>query len=180
MPKNQIIDPIESRKEGKIKFTPIPVNAYKSNPKEEIQEFGSSRLIRMYKDMVIIREFETMLNLIKTQGEYNDISYDHLGPAHLSIGQEAAAVGQSVYLDEKDFIFGSHRSHGEILAKCFSAVQKLKNQDMLTIMETFQDGSLLKIIEKDSHENTQDLAEDFVLYGTLAEIFARQTGFNQG
>ena len=67
--------------------------------------------------MVVIREFETMLNLIKIRGEYNDIPYDHPGPAHLSIGQEAAAVGMAYTLTVEDFIFGSHRSHGEILAK---------------------------------------------------------------
>ena len=35
-------------------------------------------------------------------------------PAHLSMGQEAAAVGQALTLDKDDLIFGSHRSHGEI------------------------------------------------------------------
>ena len=78
----------------------------------------------IYHDMVVIREFETMLNLIKTRGEYNEIPYNHPGPAHLSIGQEAAAVGMAFTLDADDFIFGSHRSHGEILAKGLSAIAK--------------------------------------------------------
>ncbi len=47
--------------------------------------------------MVIIREFETMLNLIKTRNEYNGVEYNHPGPAHLSIGQEAAAVRNGLY-----------------------------------------------------------------------------------
>ena len=38
--------------------------------------------------MVYIREFETMLNLIKTTGQYREIEYNYPGPAHLSIGQE--------------------------------------------------------------------------------------------
>ena len=122
MPKNQIIDPNESRKKSEITFSPIPVNQYSSNIKNEVKELGNERMIKIYKDMLFIREFETMLNLIKTQGEYEGIAYNHLGPAHLSIGQEAAAVGQSVHLTPEDFIFGSHRSHGEILAKCFSAI----------------------------------------------------------
>ena len=67
--------------------------------------------------MVVIREFETMLNLIKTTNEYNGIPYNHPGPAHLSIGQEASAVGMAYTLEVDDYIFGSHRSHGEILAK---------------------------------------------------------------
>ena len=58
--------------------------------------------------MVVIREFETMLNLIKTTNEYNGIPYNHPGPAHLSIGQEASAVGMAYTLGVEDFIFGSH------------------------------------------------------------------------
>ncbi len=180
MPKTQIIDPIESRKAGNIKLNSIPVNQYSSNINNEIKEYGKERLIRVYKDMLIIREFETMLNLIKTQGEYEGISYNHLGPAHLSIGQEAAAVGQSVVLNQEDFIFGSHRSHGEILAKCLSSIWQMNDGDLSNIMESFFDGNILKIVQKSPHSDQKDLAENFVLYGVLAEIFARHTGFNKG
>ena len=55
--------------------------------------------------MVIIREFETMLNLIKTTNEYKGIAYNHPGPAHLSIGQEAAAVGMAYNLNIDDYHF---------------------------------------------------------------------------
>ena len=36
---------------------------------------------------------------------------------HLSIGQEAAAVGTALALKKKDLVFGNHRSHGHYLAK---------------------------------------------------------------
>jgi 2-oxoisovalerate dehydrogenase E1 component len=35
-------------------------------------------------------------------------------------------------------------------------------------------------LKKDLTEHVKDLAVDFLLYGTLAEIFARETGFNRG
>ncbi|MBI4744819.1 MAG: thiamine pyrophosphate-dependent dehydrogenase E1 component subunit alpha [Actinobacteria bacterium] len=38
-------------------------------------------------------------------------------PCHLCSGQEAIAVGVCASLDEKDYIFGTHRSHGHYLAK---------------------------------------------------------------
>ena len=38
-------------------------------------------------------------------------------PVHLYSGQEAVATGLCFALNEKDFIFGSHRSHGHYLAK---------------------------------------------------------------
>jgi 2-oxoisovalerate dehydrogenase E1 component len=180
MPKKQIIDPKKTRQSSEITFQPIPVNQYRSNFKKELKPHGQERLIRIYEDMLIIREFETMLNLIKTQGAYEGIEYNHPGPAHLSIGQEAAAVGQAVHLSPEDFIFGSHRSHGEILAKCFSAIHQLDDQHLTTIMETFFEGTTFNVIKDESHATTREQAEAFVLYGTLAEIFARDTGFNRG
>ena len=39
--------------------------------------------------MEIIRAFENMLNEVKLRGNYKGIEYNHRGPAHLSIGQEA-------------------------------------------------------------------------------------------
>ena len=38
-------------------------------------------------------------------------------PVHLSIGQEAVAVGTSLNLDDKDVFFSSHRCHSHYLAK---------------------------------------------------------------
>lgn len=180
MPKIQNICPVEVRKASEITFKPIPVNQYKPDYKKEVKKYGVDRLKKMYYDMLVIREFETMLNMIKTQGAYAGIEYNHPGPAHLSIGQEAAAVGQAVNLDTNDYIFGSHRSHGEILAKCLSAVYQLEDDKLTKIMDEFFGGATVKPVKDGSQESVKDLAEDFVLYGTLAEIFARQTGFNKG
>ncbi|MCU0473853.1 MAG: thiamine pyrophosphate-dependent enzyme [Bacteroidales bacterium] len=130
--------------------------------------------------MVVIREFETMLNLIKTTNEYNGLSYNHPGPAHLSIGQEASAVGMAYNLNIEDFIFGSHRSHGEILAKGLSSIKKLDEDNLYTIMSSYFGGTALRVVEKDFQGNIKDLAELFLLYGALAEIFARENGFNKG
>jgi len=180
MPKSMFIKPERVRKLQIIKIKDIPINQYKSNFPQELEKFGREKLIQIYYHMLIIREFESMLNSIKIQGSYSGITYNHRGPAHLSIGQEAAAVGQSVYLNVNDFIFGSHRSHGEIIAKCFSAINQLNEDELLKIMKTYSGGICLKVIEKESKGNIRDLAEDFILYGLLAEIFGRSNGFNNG
>ncbi len=131
MPKTQFINPADVRKSKTLKLGSIPVNAYKKSMKDELAHFSKDDLVRIYRDMLIIREFETMLNLIKTKDEYKGIPYSHPGPAHLSIGQEAAAVGMAYKLDIDDYIFGSHRSHGEILAKGLSAIQKLDDDTFM-------------------------------------------------
>ena len=180
MPKAQIIDPSEVRKPGFVEFQPIPVNQYQKSVKEEKENFTAEEFKSIYHDMVLIREFETMLNLIKIKGEYNGTAYNHPGPAHLSIGQESAAVGMAWTLTVDDFIFGSHRSHGEILAKGMSAIHKLDDDQLTKIMESFFDGSVYNIVKKDFKGSVKELAKRFLVYGTLAEIFARKTGFNRG
>lgn len=176
------IDPKQTRARGMIKFTDIPVNQYSKTIEQEKENYTNEEFVRVFRDMAVIREFETMMNAIKTTGQYNGVEYNHPGPAHLSIGQEAAAVGQAFYLDTKDFIFGSHRSHGEILAKGLSAIQKLSDQELMNVMETYRNGTILRVVEKHC-KNTQsakDLAVSFLIYGTMAEIFARETGFTRG
>ena len=94
MPKSLYVDPNKMRAEGKIEFKDIPVNVYKKSVKDELKEgnFTKEDLIRIFRDMTICREFEDMLNQIKTQAKYADVETTYPGPAHLSLGQEAAAV----------------------------------------------------------------------------------------
>ena len=181
MPKSLTIDPAIARQRTTIQSSEIPVNAYVSDPQSEARCFSRSELLAIYHDMRLIREFETALDNIKKEGAYRGIAYEHRGPAHLSIGQEAAAVGQCVHLDPQDYILGSHRSHGEILAKGLSAIRKLDDDRLLDIMEKYMGGKALRVVEAiDKSGNLQGLAEAFLIYGTYAEIFARETGFNQG
>lgn len=180
MPKSQMINPVESRAAGSVEFTPIPVNRYRRTLADEKKRFPAADLIRIQRDMELIRAFETMLNEVKLRGAYQGIEYTHRGPAHLSIGQEAAAVGQCYPLGADDHIYGSHRSHGEFLAKGLSAIEKLEDRALMTIMEGYFDGQALRVVEKDAKGSAKDLAIDHLVYGALAEIFAREAGFNKG
>jgi 2-oxoisovalerate dehydrogenase E1 component len=183
MPKTLFIDPETLLKNGEIKFSDIPVNVYNKSIADEIAEgnYTNEDLIRIYRDMTILREFEDMLNQIKTQGKYGDIENTYPGPAHLSLGQEAAAVGEAYLLGKNDFTFGSHRSHSEILAKCLSCIQKLSDEELMKDMEEFFDGATLKAVKKVGKAATvKELAIQFILYGALAEIFARENGFHKG
>jgi len=181
MPKAMLVDPKSVRKPETLTLRDIPVNQYRGDIKKERERYGADRLRRVWYDMVTIREFETMMNTFKIQGAWEGIEYNHKGPAHLSIGQEASSVGECLNLTVDDFIFGSHRSHGEILAKCYSAIWQLDDKTLETIMKNFLGGETLAVAEKIPYTNgIKDLAENFVLYGTLAEIFARKAGFTRG
>ena len=71
--------------ETPIRVPEIPVNTYQKTVKDELGSFTTAEFMNIYRDMCYIREFETMLNLIKTTGEYQGVSYNHPGPAHLGI-----------------------------------------------------------------------------------------------
>ena len=166
MPKSIVVEPKEVRKPQILKLKDIPVNQYKSDFKKETNLYGTEKLKRIWYDMVVIREFETMLHNFKTQGVYNGIEYNHKGPAHLSLGQEASAVGECVNLTTDDFIFGSHRSHGEILAKCYSSLWQLTQnaegeKKLEAIMKNFLEGETLAMAEKIPYKDLCDLAENF-------------------
>lgn len=180
MPKSQFVDPKSVRQTGVLKLPEIPLCQYRKTLAEERKQYSDKQLVGVLSDMLVIREFETMLQKIKMEGSYEGVKYEHLGPAHLSIGQEAAAVGQALLLGVDDHIFGSHRSHGEILAKGLSAIHKLPDEQLLQIMKDFDQGSILRVVEAGAKGSVKDLATDFLIYGALAEIFARTTGFNKG
>ena len=181
MPKSILIDPAEMRQRGVLQAPAIPLNDYLPDPQAEAQAYGRANLVHIYRDMVYIREFETILDKIKKEGVYRDVVNQHLGPAHLSIGQEAAVVGQAYHLTPDDLIFGSHRSHGEILAKSFSAIERLGEGDLYATLQSYLGGNILRVVESFSlAQAVKPLAMDYMLYGIFAEIFGRETGLNRG
>ena len=181
MSKQLFVDPVELRKPGKITFEDIPVNVYNKTIQDEKANYSKEDFIRIFHDIAMLREFESMINSIKIKGEYQGFKHSYPGPAHLSMGQEAAAVGQAYILDLDDMTFGSHRSHSEVLARGLASIHKLPDDKLYQIMKDFMGGETLAPVEKlNKSGNVKDLATDFLLYGFMSEIFARRTGFHRG
>ncbi|MBO4953647.1 MAG: dehydrogenase [Clostridia bacterium] len=183
MPKSMYVDPKQAFKKRNIKFKDIPVCHYDKTIKDELdaKNFTKADLIGIYADMVAIREFETMLMDIKLKGNYNQKDYTYPGPSHLAIGEEATAVGQAYLLGVEDFIFGTHRSHHEVIAKGLSAIKKLSDDELTEIMKSYNNGVNYETVMKYSTaKNTKDLAKDFFMYGIMCELFAKDCGFSRG
>ena len=174
------IYPEDIFKPGKITFNDINVCQYNKSIADEKDNFSGEDFVRIYRDMCMIREFENCIDCLKKEGSYRGVDYNHAGPAHLSMGQEAAAVGQAYILSVDDHIFGSHRSHSEILAKGLSAIEKLDDDKLIEVMEQLWDGATLRVVEKGHTGSVKELAVKFLVYGAYAEMFARETGFNRG
>lgn len=70
----------------------------------------SEKLIKLYEIMQMIRKVECK---IAEEYKYDEIK----NPIHLSIGQEAIAAGVCIHLRKDDYVFGTHRSHAQYIAK---------------------------------------------------------------
>ena len=181
MTRSLLIDPIAVTRQQRLRIAPIDVNRYQATLADERNCYADDRLVAVFRDMVLIREIETMLHAIKRGEAYHGVSYAYGGPAHLSIGQEAAAVGQALALTRDDHCFGSHRSHGEIIAKGMAAIDESDEAELKTLMASYGEGRIVGVVEE--HVSTADVrakAQTFFVYGFLAEIFGRSTGFNRG
>ena len=72
--------------------------------------FSDADLLEMHRRMLVIRGFEERVAVLYRDGEVP-------GFVHLSIGQEASAVGACWPLGPHDVITSTHRGHGHCLAK---------------------------------------------------------------
>ena len=180
MPKSIDVNPERLQQPGKLEFPNIPLYQYRTDISTEQTTRGDAALINVLRHMLIVREFETMLNAVRSTGEYAGVSCHYAGPAHLSVGQEASAVGMALALAADDHIFGNHRSHGEFLAKGLAAINEYNNNQLGELMSAHGGGKLLRAVESTLGGSGKQLGENFLLFGFLSEILMRATGFNQG
>jgi 2-oxoisovalerate dehydrogenase E1 component len=74
------------------------------------ESVSSAELLRLYGQMVLLRQFELAAQARYKAGEMP-------GFIHLYIGEEAVAVGVCAHLQNADWITSTHRGHGHALAK---------------------------------------------------------------
>ena len=77
---------------------------------EALARLAPDAAIELYRQMVRIREFETLVQIMVKMGRIR-------GTAHAAIGQEAVAVGTCAALRASDHITSTHRGHGHAIAK---------------------------------------------------------------
>ena len=82
------------------------------NKFKPIKTYGieKDRLLKMYFDMLKIRDFENAITDVYSRGLMN-------GLAHLYIGEEAIAVGVCANITSRDYAVSTHRGHGHLIAQ---------------------------------------------------------------
>src|SRR3990167_3089563 len=71
---------------------------------------GPDQLLQMYAAMLRVRRFEERARELYHAGRIP-------GFIHLSVGQEACAVGACAALRAEDYVLSTHRGHGHLIAK---------------------------------------------------------------
>jgi 2-oxoisovalerate dehydrogenase E1 component len=79
-------------------------------------QLPTEELLRLYRQMVVIRRCEEQLARSHQRGLVH-------GACHTYVGQEAIAVGVCAHLLSDDVVFSTHRGHGHALAKGVSPFQ---------------------------------------------------------
>ncbi len=158
---------------AEVKIPDILENQYKGNLKQELKAgtITKTTAIDMLEDMLTIREFEEMIIKLRS-GAYEPCSdYNYRGPTHVSIGQEATAVGGCTGIDSDDLITSTHRGHGDSIAKGCVAIRGMSVEKLKSRIPESSETSKKKLVE--------EALEDHV-YKTIAELFGKEDGYCKG
>lgn len=170
---------------GKLSLPEIPVFEYNRPLEGELESGKTSReeLINLLEQMLMARCLEEMIAEIKQNAYMPLPGFDYFGPTHLSIGQEAAAIGAVAALKFDDYITSSHRGHSDAMAKGCSFVRKLNDKQLLEYLEQRAGwleaiGEILK--SGDTRQDMEEKALRVHVYRMIAELFGKRDGYCGG
>lgn len=156
-----------------VEFGSIKAYAYKGTLTKELQKKAITKqeAIDLLEDMLTIREFEEMIVKLRSGAYEPCTGYDYRGPTHVSIGQEASAVGGCFGIDGDDQITSTHRGHGDSIAKGCVAIRKMSSDRLKSRVP----GARAK-----DHKDLVEIALEDHVYKTIAELFGKEDGYCKG
>jgi 2-oxoisovalerate dehydrogenase E1 component len=146
---------------------------YRGSVADEIgRRLTKEEAVGLLEWMLTVRSFEQMIVALKegTVKPYEGFAFT--GATHLSIGQEAVAVGTMAALRGDDYITSTHRGHGHAIAKGGYALMRMGAQQLSEWMGEGQ--------PKESREELLSRALKRHLAKTMAELLGREDGYCRG
>ncbi len=171
MPRN--IEALPLFEKSQIEFPPIPRFSYEGDLASELAAgMSPDDAVTMLDAMLAIRSFEETVAQMK-QGKFKPRpDFKFIGATHLSIGQEAVAVGAISALRADDYITSTHRGHGHSIAKGYYAVLAMSDEELAEFIDECPrcqaDGDLLAT------------AIQVHLNRTMAELLGKEEGYCRG
>ncbi len=163
-------------KPGYIEFKPIPLFVYQSNLSKALKDdfLTAEEAVRMYKIMLMNRFFEETIVNMKQAKFLPFENFQFTGATHLSIGQEAVAVGTMAAIRWTDYITSTHRGHGHSIAKGAYRIYAINRKERLQFLSEKGDFSNLK------DEDLLERALDHHLCKTMCELLGKEAGYCRG
>ena len=158
---------------GELTFKPIPVFQPQLTLEKALEDGVLTRenCIELLEQMITIRSFEEMILGLRL-GAYAPLQgFEYRGPTHLSIGQEATSVGGCAAIGPQDYITSTHRGHGDGVAKGFTAIISMSDDEIR---------GRLGIVDSTSREDMIEQAIEDHVFRTIAELFGKEEGYCKG
>lgn len=126
---------------NKDKYSGIPIYRYTPTLKEALNQklIDETSVKRMLEAMIVQRTFEEMVRDLDSKRFIPFDGYEFRGTAHLSVGQEATAVGAMAALSKEDYITSTHRGHGHCLNKGLFALYQMNEAELERFMSTAEE-----------------------------------------
>ncbi len=176
MPKN--IDVLPTFPRDMIEIPPIPQFVYTGDLKSELAGgLAATEAVTIYDHMLHIRNFEETIVQLKS-GRYKPLGdFRFIGATHLSIGQEAVAIGAMSALAPGDYITSTHRGHGHSIAK---GAFVLERADLQGWLEFLDDAAGKYELDESDPDSVHEAALQEHLFRTMAELFGKEEGYCRG
>lgn len=161
-------------KKQAVSLGKIPVYQYELGLEQalEARQLTADRALAMLEDMLMIREFESMIVKLRSGAYQPCAGFDYRGPTHVSIGQEATSVGACHGMAANDRITSTHRGHGDSIAKGCVAIRAMEQAELLARLGLQQAPGKL--------DELREMALEDHIFRTIAELFGKQEGYCKG
>ena len=162
-------------KRGTVRCGTIPRYRHAGGLQKDIAAGSLSRKasVQLFEDMLTVREFEEMIVKLRSSAYEPCAGFNYRGPTHVSIGQEAVAVGACVGIASDDCITSTHRGHGDSIAKGCAALRAMTAAQLAARLPADAP------VPKKRAELLEAALEDHV-YRTVAELFGKEDGYCRG
>lgn len=156
-----------------LTFGEIKCFSYNKSLKDELKGgMSADDAIFLYRQMLYIRAFETMIIKLRNGELVPYEGYKFSGATHLSIGEEGVAAGANAALRGDDYITSSHRGHGHGIAKESYAIKAMSQEQQ----KDFLKGVSFTSQKKDLLEKALEVH----LYRTMTEFMGKEEGYCRG
>ncbi|MFP3904570.1 MAG: pyruvate dehydrogenase complex E1 component subunit beta [Armatimonadota bacterium] len=172
------IDVLPHFQRGQIDIASIPMFLYEGDLASELEgDLSAQEALRMLDHMLHIRNFEQTIVQLKS-GRYKPLGdFRFIGATHLSIGQEAVAIGTMSALKPDDYITSTHRGHGHSIAK---GAFVLERSDTEYLLDYLDDAADKYDFDPSDRQSVLESAIQEHLFRTMAELFGKEEGYCRG